>query len=647
MISYFSRFPFVRILLFWMVGILLSGFAYWPFVGFLGFLLPGRIVKSVGISCLLVVFAMAWTDYTKPVLPALPSDGFVFRVEGLVEAKPKTWSVLARSIALRDSTSNWSSSAGLFRLYLAKQLPKPSPGDIYCVRQAVKSFPKPLFPFEKDWGDYFAQKGIGGSAFVSFDRIRMIQKGTEAETFFDKAQTHFVHLLERAFEPGRDRDVAEAMLLGVKTKIDFETLSTYSALGAIHILSVSGLHVGLLYMGLSFILGFLLKLRPAGPYVFFALMMALLWCYAGISGFSLPVLRSAWMFSVILFAKTFLHRQESLNTLAFSAFILLIIHPASLFQAGFQLSYLAVWGLIVFQQRWAKLLIFLGWFKWPLTQIWELTCVALAAQVFTWPLIVYYFHQLPHPFSFFLLNPFLILFSSIALFLGFLFLAIGSFLPDLAFRPLGYLLSGSFKLLHGLMFSWVERVTSVMPFLHISLLEIAVYFLAIAVFVLAPRGWKSCALFGLLFWQTPNFNPQAFLSTYKGEAVWVENAGEYALASLPASVEPAWIQSHLSPMWANVGVKDTLIRRWPEKGNLHWKYRKQTYAYVREPTESRGQQHLIVGKEVKFKDPVWLKSWSEASWYFLKKPSPYWMGVLKPYLPKTYYFMDERPAIRL
>jgi hypothetical protein len=150
-----------------------------------------------------------------------------------------------------------------------------------------------------------------------------------------------------------------------------------------------------------------------------------------------------------------------------------------------------------------------------------------------------------------------------------------------------------------------------------------------------------------LFWQTPNFNPQAFLSTYKGEAVWVENAGEYALASLPASVEPAWIQSHLSPMWANVGVKDTLIRRWPEKGNLHWKYRKQTYAYVCEPTESRGQQHLIVGKEVKFKDPVWLKSWSEASWYFLKKPSPYWMGVLKPYLPKTYYFMDERPAIRL
>jgi hypothetical protein len=177
MISYFSRFPFVRILLFWMAGILLSGFLYWPILGFMGFLLPGRVFKSIGISSLIIVFAMAWTVQLQPVLPALPTDGFVFRVEGLVEAKPKTWSVLARCMGRRDSSSKWSSSTGLFRLYLAKQLPKPSAGDVYGVRLAVKPFPKPLFPFEKDWGDYFAQKGIGGSAFVSFDRIRLLKMG--------------------------------------------------------------------------------------------------------------------------------------------------------------------------------------------------------------------------------------------------------------------------------------------------------------------------------------------------------------------------------------------------------------------------------------------------------------------------------------
>ncbi|MFD3408150.1 ComEC/Rec2 family competence protein [Aquirufa sp. HETE-83D] len=610
-------------------------------------MLPGRIFKSIGISTLVVVFAMAWTNYLKSEKSALPVDGFVIRVQGMVEAKPKSWSVLARCIGLRDSSGVWTPTPSSIRLYLAKQLPKPQAGNVYAVRQAVKSFPLPLFPFEKDWGAYFTQKGIGGSAYVPLDRIQLIEKRLEEASFFERTQSHFVHLLERAFEPGRDRDVAEAMLLGVKTKIDFETLSAYSALGAIHILSVSGLHVGLLYMGLSLLLGFLLKRRPAGPYVFFGLMMALLWCYAGISGFSLPVLRSAWMFSVILFAKTFLHRQQSLNTLAFSAFVLLFLHPASLFDAGFQLSYLAVWGLIAFQQRWASIFKFSGWLSWPMTQIWELTCVALAAQVFTWPLIVYYFHQLPHPLSFFLLNPFLILGSSIALFLGFLLLAIGSFLPDWAFHPLAFLLKTSFQLLHGLMFSWVERVTSVMPFLRISPLEMSIYFVTIALLVWAPRRWKVGACLSLLFWQNPESKPQAYLSTFRGEAVWVENDGARSIASLPASTDPAWIQAHLSPMWANVGVKDTLTRRWPLKGNLQWKYRSETYAYVRIPTESRAQHHLILGKEVEYRDKEWLKSWRQATWYFLQKPSAYWLGELKPYLPKDYYFLDERPAVVL
>jgi competence protein ComEC len=645
--SYFSRFPFVRIVLFWMLGILFSGSHYWLLLASPLLFFPSRIVKSIGISALLVASSMAWTNYLKPLVSVPPSDAWVFQVEGQVEQKPKSWSVLARCLGTRNSSAIWSASPGLYRLYMTIQIPRPRSGDVYEVRAGLKPFPAPLFPLEKDWREYYALKGISGSAYVSLDRIRLLRKGVEEVSFFEKAQAHFVSLLERAFEPGRDRDVAEVMLLGVKTKIDFETLSTYSALGAIHILSVSGLHVGLLYMGLSLIFGSILKRRPVGPYVFFGLMMALLWCYAGISGFSLPVLRSAWMFSVILFAKTFLHRQESLNTLAFSAFMLLFIHPASLYDPGFQLSYLAVWGLIAFQQRWARLFQFTGWLRWPLTQIWELTCVALAAQVLTWPLIVYYFHQLPHPVSFFLLNPFLILFSSIALFLGFLLLGIGSFLPEWAFQPLAYVLSTSFRLLHGLMFQWVERFTSVIPFLRISPIEILGYFMAIALLVWAPRMWKSCALLGLLFLQTPETKPAAYLSTLKGEAVWVEKSGQHSIACLPAAVEPAWIQAHLSPMWANEGVKDTLTRRWPLEGNIQWNYHGKHFAYVRQPTEYRGQSYLVLGKEIKYKNPIWLKSWRGATWYFLKKPSAYWMGVLKPYLPGQYYFLDERSAIKL
>ena len=171
--------------------------------------------------------------------------------------------------------------------------------------------------------------------------------------------------------------------------------------------------------------------------------------------------------------------------------------------------------------------------------------------------------------------------------------------------------------------------------------------MAIAVLVWAPRMWKSCALVGLLFWQIPETKPAAYLSTLKGDAVWVEMAGRHSIASLPTSVEPAWIQSHLSPLWSNEGVKDTLTRRWPLEGNVQWIYHGKHFAYIRQPTECRGQQTLVIGKEIKYKNPVWLKSWRGATWYFLKKPSDYWMGVLKPYLPMHYYFLDERQAIEL
>jgi competence protein ComEC len=118
---------------------------------------------------------------------------------------------------------------------------------------------------------------------------------------------------------GRNLEVAKAMLLWIRSSIDFETMSAYSYLGAIHILSVSGLHVGLLYVGLSFLLGFLLRRGKWGRLIFFTLMLLILWMYAGISGFSAPVLRSAWMFSVMLYASSFGERHHSINTLAFSA----------------------------------------------------------------------------------------------------------------------------------------------------------------------------------------------------------------------------------------------------------------------------------------------------------------------------------------
>jgi competence protein ComEC len=150
------------------------------------------------------------------------------------------------------------------------------------------------------------------------------------------------------------------------------------------------MHVGLLYIGLSFIFGFLLKKGRLGAWVFFLIMMILLWLYAGISGFSAPVLRSAWMFSLMLFAKSFGFQRNTINLLAFSCFVLLVYDPNQLFQSGFQLSYLAVLGLLIYQSRISNLVKIN--FNPPIIryfaqQIWDLSTVAVAAQIFTLPFI--------------------------------------------------------------------------------------------------------------------------------------------------------------------------------------------------------------------------------------------------------------------
>ena len=237
-------------------------------------------------------------------------------------------------------------------------------------------------------------------------------------------------------------------------------------------------HVGLLYMGLQFLFGFIKRFRPYGPQVYFALIMVVLWTYAAMTGFSAPVLRSAWMFSVLLFAQVFRLRSHPINIWAFSCFVLLVIQPNVLFQVGFQLSYAAVLGHILFQSKLVQL-----WSPktWLAKQTWELTCVAMSAQFFTWPLIIYYFHQFPNPFYFFLLNPVLVFLSTLTLGMGFLYLILAPlfvYVP-IVFSALGHLLLFSFELLHSLMFYTTGRFQTVISFVRLSGFELVSYYLGI------------------------------------------------------------------------------------------------------------------------------------------------------------------------
>ena len=193
---------------------------------------------------------------------------------------------------------------------------------------------------------------------------------------------------------GDDYAVLAALLLGDTDEIDQEIMRAYAASGALHVLSVSGLHVGIIYLGLNSALFFLNRNRKT-QILKAGILILFLWYYALLTGLSPAVLRSSAMLSFIVIGKALERSTNMYNTLAASAIVLLCFQPYLLMQVGFQLSYLAVLGIVFLYKKIHQLL---NPSNWLLRQIWGITAVSLAAQLTTFPLGLFYFHQFPNYF---------------------------------------------------------------------------------------------------------------------------------------------------------------------------------------------------------------------------------------------------------
>ncbi|MEQ9413126.1 MAG: ComEC/Rec2 family competence protein, partial [Cyclobacteriaceae bacterium] len=178
--------------------------------------------------------------------------------------------------------------------------------------------------------------------------------------------------------------------------IDNELQSAYASSGAMHVLAVSGLHVGILY-GIVMLLFRPFRNLAWSRWVIAIISLMALWSFAFITGLSPSVLRAVTMFSFIAIAKPFGRRTSIYNTLASSAFILLLFDPFLIMSVGFQLSYLAVLGIVTIHrplyQLWEPRSAILDW-------VWNISCVSIAAQLATFSLGILYFHQFPVYFLF-------------------------------------------------------------------------------------------------------------------------------------------------------------------------------------------------------------------------------------------------------
>lgn len=244
--------------------------------------------------------------------------------------------------------------------------------------------------------------------------------------------------------------IASALLLGSRTGISEEVIADYSKTGTIHILSVSGLHVSVIFLVLNKILS-LFKWGKT-QLLKSIILISFVCIYAYITGLSPSVCRSAVMISFSIIGKQINHQSNPYNLIAGSAFFLLIIDPANLFDIGFQLSYLAVLGIIYFYDAIYRLFYFENKL---VDQIWMLIAVSIAAQISTLPMSLYYFHQFPNYFL--LANLLAIPLSSIALYLGIALLALNP-IPFIA-KYIGLVLSKCIALM-----GYILHKISVLPY---------------------------------------------------------------------------------------------------------------------------------------------------------------------------------------
>ncbi len=211
--------------------------------------------------------------------------------------------------------------------------------------------------------------------------------------------------------PKSQTGLAKALFLGDKSALSTEITNSFSAAGAMHLLAISGLHIGLMILVLMNV--FRVFSRFINKYQSTCIVILFIWFYAYLIGFPPSVVRSVFMFSLITLGSLFSAQNNQLNLLCFSAVALLLLNPWYLFDIGFQLSYLAMFGILITYTRIQRFY----YFKNKIIRfLWNGTALGLSAQIFTVPLCLYYFHQFPNYFA--LTNLGIILISGILISLG-------------------------------------------------------------------------------------------------------------------------------------------------------------------------------------------------------------------------------------
>ena len=275
-------------------------------------------------------------------------------------------------------------------------------GDKIIIHKNLQTIKNSGNPGAFNYQRYAAFQGIFHNVFLKDKDWVVLNESSKSsfKQFIFSAREYVLGVLQKSIQSGNPdsyRDelgIAEALLIGYTNDLDKDLVQAYSNTGVVHIIAISGMHLALIYVLLVWLFAKIPVINKS-KWLQLVLILTCLWLFSILTGASPSVLRAAVMFSFIAVGKNFFKQASIYNSLAASAFVLLCYNPYYLWAVGFQLSYLAVLSIVIFQKPICDLIYVKN--KW-LNKAWQLMAVSIAAQLLTFPVCIYYFHQFPNLF---------------------------------------------------------------------------------------------------------------------------------------------------------------------------------------------------------------------------------------------------------
>lgn len=502
--------PFIRILLPFVAGIAMSYYCAVPSIAMIvcGVLSVAGLVAFSGIKLHWqhqygLVRGLLFNTLIGCFGACVAKDKNPFRYKGSIERyrtgplvyvaslgeppleKKSSWKSLSSLTSLQSPVGVIDGGTNII-LYFKKDSSRPPP--VYGSRVAFLKDPDSIKNFIAgsafDYQRYCALKNIHYQVFLKANEYVVLKEadGNVLQAALFDVQRWTLSVLRANIRGTKECGLAEALLIGYKNDLDKDLLQAYSNTGVVHVVAISGLHLGLIYAMLNMFCRPLAN-RKLGKVIKPVVVLTGLWMFSFLAGASPSVLRSAVMFSFVVVGSSVSKRSSLLNNLAASGFFLLCYDPYWLWDLGFILSYSALLSISIFMKPIYSLYVSENKL---LDGIWKMNAVTLSAQVMTMPVLIYYFGQFPTLFLF--TNFAAIPLSSIIL-VGEIVLCAVHFITPAA-RLFGVILEWLIRLMNSIVEYFNSFSFSTISGLEISMLQVVVLYVIILFIAQRVKSWQ-------------------------------------------------------------------------------------------------------------------------------------------------------------